>query len=78
MYVFFSKIDELTKTRNGICELFTVDGSDPDRDVIGVGHFHPVIQHPVAVTGLGHCLPHPVAFDGHLVGGNSTAKKRVN
>ena len=61
----------LTQLWDGVGELFSVDGSDPDRDVVGVGHFHPVTQHPVPVAGLGHRCPHPVPFDGHLIGGNS-------
>ena len=61
----------LTQLWNGVGELFSVDGSDPDRDVVGVGHFHPVTQHPVPVAGLGHRFPHPVPLDGHFVGGNS-------
>ena len=66
----------ITQLRNGVGELFPVDGGDPDRNVVGVGHFHPVAKHPVPVTGLGHLGPHPVSFDGHLVGGNSGDEHR--
>ena len=68
----------LTQLWNGVGKLFSVDGSDLDRDVVGVGHFHPVTQHPVPVAGLGHLCPHPVPFDGHFVGGNSGTVKAID
>ena len=64
---------KLTKLRDGVCELFAVDGSDLDRNVVGVGHFHPVVDDPVPVRRLAHRCPHPVALNGYLIGWDSVA-----